>query len=276
MGSKARAREDVRPVKTLLPHKQQAPTMSSPLKSRASQKFRANHPYQHQMFADLVKSAKLTKSKFLFQREEEEMNSEVSNMMMNQQVVKVRPGDLTQRRRSGKVKSVSWRKSLCDVCPPTKSSTQEISQQVNTNLFTSSPVERSMTGLQQLHVGSSVALSGSSIALSSSSVALSSSSVALSGSSVFSLPESDQQTCQPNCQYLGTSHYSLYPGLLSLESSPEISSSESLPHESTPSSPESSSPESSSPSRSKSLSKSEGCLKFTFFTTCDSSLERQW
>merc|ERR1711872_405290 len=164
--------------------------MSSSLKSRASQKFRANHPYQHQMFADLVKSAKLTKSKFLFQREEEEMNSEVSNMMMNQQVVKVRPGDLTQRRRSGKVKSVSWRKSLCDVCPPTQSSTQEISQQVNTNLFTSSPVERSMTGLQHLHVGSSVALSGSSVA---------------------SLPESDQQTCQPNCQYLGTSHYSLYP-----------------------------------------------------------------
>merc|ERR1712168_808245 len=260
--SKARAREDVGPVKNSLPHKQQAPTMSSSLKSRASQKFRANHPYQHQMFADLVKSAKLTKSKFLFQREEEEMNSEVSNMMMNQQVVKVRPGDLTQRRRSGKVKSVSWRKSLCDVCPPIQSSTQEISQQVNTNLFTSSPVERSMTGLQQLHVGSSVALSGSS--------------VALSGSSVFSLPKSDQQTCQPNCQYLGTSHYSLYPGLLSLESSPEISLSESLPHESTPSSPESSSPESSSPSRSKSLSKSEGCQKFTFFTTCDSSLERQW
>merc|ERR1711872_855770 len=231
--------------------------MSSSLKTRASQKFRANHPYQHQMFADLVKSAKLTKSKFLFQREEEEMNSEVSNMMMNQQVVKVRPGDLTQRRRSGKVKSVSWRKSLCDVCPPTQSSTQEISQQVNTNLFTSSPVEISVTGLQHLHVGSSVALSGSS--------------VALSGSSVFSLPESDQQTRQPNCQYLGTSHYSLYPGLLSLESSPEILSSESLPHESTPSSPES-----SSPSRSKSLSKSEGCLKFTFFTTCDSSLERQW
>merc|ERR1712168_212841 len=252
--SKARAREDVGPVKNSLPHKQQAPTMSSSLKSRASQKFRANHPYQHQMFADLVKSAKLTKSKFLFQREEEEMNSEVSNMMMNQQVVKVRPGGLTQRRRSGKVKSVSWRKSLCDVCPPTQSSTQEISQQVNTNLFTSSPVEISVTGLQHLHVGSSVALSGSS--------------VALSGSSVFSLPESDQQICQPNCQYLGTSHYSLYPGLLSLESSPEISSSESLPHESTPSSPES-----SSPSRSKSLSKSEGCLKFTFFTTCDSSLE---
>merc|ERR1712058_23579 len=203
--------------------------MSSRIKSRASQKFRANHTYQHKMFADLVKSAKLTKSKFLFQREEEEMNS------------------------------------LCDVCPPIQSWTKEISQPVNTNLFTFSPVERSMTGLQQLHTGSSLALSGSS---------------------VFSLPESDQQTCQPNCQYLGTSHYSLYPDLLSLESSPEISSSESFPHESTPSSPEScspessspesSSPESSSPSRLKSLKKSEGCLKFTFFTTCDSSLERQW
>merc|ERR1712098_991928 len=237
--------------------------MSSSLKSRASQKFRANHPYQHKMFADLVKSAKLTKSKFLFQREEEEMNSELSNMLMNQQVVKVRPGDLPhsyQRKRSGKVKSVSWRKSLCDVCPPIRSWTKEISQPVNTNLFTFSPVERSMTGLQQLHAGSSLALSGSS---------------------VFSLPESDQQTCQPNCQYLGTSHYSLYPGLLSLESSPDISSSESFPHESIPSSPESSSPESSSPessspSRLKSLKKSEGCLKFTFFTTCDSSLERQW
>merc|ERR1719481_2004594 len=106
-----------------------------------------------------------------------------------------------------------------------------------------------MTGLQQLHTGSSLQQTGSSLALS--------------GSSVFSLPESDQQTCQPNCQYLGTSHYSLYPGLLSLESSPDISSSESLPHESTPS------------SRLKSLKKSEGCLKFTFFTTCDSSLERQ-
>merc|ERR1712002_99757 len=251
MGSKARAREDVRPVKNLLPHKQQAPTMSSPLKSRASQKFRANHPYQHQMFADLVKSAKLTnKSKFMFQREDEEMNSEMSNMVRNQEIVQLRPDDLPHsklRKRSLKLKSVSWRKSLCDVCPST-----EISEQKFTNLHRqqqpSTPGDKDLSELQQLDVGSSD----------------------------LCLP--DLNTCQEylplmcpaSCQNLPS-----YSELPSLESSPgEYSYPESLSHES--SSPGSSSSESSSPSRTISLSKPGTCLKFSFFTSCDSNIERQW
>merc|ERR1712013_17148 len=134
------------------PATQQPLTMSSPVKSRASQKFRANHPYQHQMFADLVKSAKLTKSKFLFQREDEEMNSEMSNMLRNQEMVQLRPEDLSHcklRKRSLKLKSVSWRKSLCDICPST-----EISQQKFRNLHrqqTSTPSgDKNLSGLEQL------------------------------------------------------------------------------------------------------------------------------
>jgi len=229
--------------------------MSSPVKSRASQKFRANHPYQHQMFADLVKSAKLTKSKFLFQREDEEMNSEMSNMLRNQEMVQLRPEDLSHcklRKRSLKLKSVSWRKSLCDICPST-----EISQQKFRNLHrqqTTSPGDKNLSGLEQLNAGSSDS----------------------------SLPELN--TCQEHlplvsiCQNLPS--YSVISELPSLESSPgEYSYPESLSHESSSpgsSSSESSSPESSSPSRTISLSKTGGCLKFSFFTSCDSNIERQW
>merc|ERR1719414_1554683 len=225
--------------------------MSSPVKSRASQKFRANHPYQHQMFADLVKSAKLTKSKFLFQREDEEMNSEMSNMLRNQEIVQLRPEDLPHcklRKRSLKLKSVSWRKSLCDICPST-----EISQQKFRNLHrqqTSAHGDKNLSGLEQLNTGSSDS----------------------------SLPELNTcqeylpLVCTANCQNLPS--YSVISELPSLESSPgEYSYPESLSHES--SSPGSSSSESSSPSRTISLSKTVGCLKFSFFTTCDSNIERQ-
>ena len=231
--------------------------MSSPVKSRASQKFRANHPYQHQMFADLVKSAKLTKSKFLFQREDEEMNSEMSNMLRNQEMVQLRPEDLSHcklRKRSLKLKSVSWRKSLCDICPST-----EISQQKFRNLHrqqTSTPGDKNLSGLEQLN----------------------------SGSSDSSLPELNTcqeylpLVCTASCQNLPS--YSVISELPSLESSPgEYSYPESLSHESSSpgsSSSESSSPESSSPSRTISLSKTGGCLKFSFFTSCDSNIERQW
>ena len=231
--------------------------MSSPVKSRASQKFRANHPYQHQMFADLVKSAKLTKSKFLFQREDEEMNSEMSNMLRNQEMVQLRPEDLSHcklRKRSLKLKSVSWRKSLCDICPST-----EISQQKFRNLHrqqTSTPGDKNLSGLEQLNAGSSDS----------------------------SLPELNTcqeylpLVCTASCQNLPS--YSVISELPSLESSPgEYSYPEPLSHESSSpgsSSSESSSPESSSPSRTISLSKTGGCLKFSFFTSCDSNIERQW
>ena len=231
--------------------------MSSPVKSRASQKFRANHPYQHQMFADLVKSAKLTKSKFLFQREDEEMNSEMSNMLRNQEMVQLRPEDLSHcklRKRSLKLKSVSWRKSLCDICPST-----EISQQKFRNLHrqqTSTPGDKNLSGIEQLNAGSSDS----------------------------SLPELNTcqeylpLVCTASCQNLPS--YSVISELPSLESSPgEYSYPESLSHESLSpgsSSSESSSPESSSPSRTISLSKTGGCLKFSFFTSCDSNIERQW
>merc|ERR1711892_825742 len=89
--------------------------MSSPLKSRASQKFRANHPYQHQMFSILVKGAKQTKTKFMFQREEDEINNELSNMLQNQQNMLFRPADLTDnqlKKGSPNPKRVSWKESL--------------------------------------------------------------------------------------------------------------------------------------------------------------------
>jgi len=89
--------------------------MTFPLKSRASQKFRANHPYQHQMFSSLVKGAKQTKTKFMFQREEDEINNELSNMHQNQQNVLFRPADLSDnqlRKASPNPKRVSWKESL--------------------------------------------------------------------------------------------------------------------------------------------------------------------
>jgi len=70
------------------------------------------------MFVNLVKGAKQTKSKFLFQREEDEINNELSNMVKNQQAAQFRLGDLTcdrLKKRSKHVKRVSWRKSLCEV-----------------------------------------------------------------------------------------------------------------------------------------------------------------
>jgi len=91
--------------------------MTSPLKSRASQKFRANHPYQHQMFSSLVKGAKQTKTKFMFQREEDEINNELSNMHQNQQNVLFRPADLSVnqlRKGSPNPKRVSWKESLLE------------------------------------------------------------------------------------------------------------------------------------------------------------------
>merc|ERR1712121_340272 len=236
--------------------------MSSSLKSRASQKFRANHPYQHQMFADLVKSAKLTKSKFLFQREDEEMNSEMSNMLRNQEIVQLRPEDLPHcklRKRSLKLKSVSWRKSLCDICPST-----EISQQKFRNLHrqqTSAHGDKNLSGLEQLNTGS----------LDSSLPELN------------TCQEYLPLVCTASCQNLPS--YSVISELPSLWSSPgEYSYPESLSHESSSpgssssesSSLGSSSSESSSPSRTISLSKTVGCLKFSFFTTCDSNIERQW
>lgn len=110
--------------------------MNSPLKSRASQKFRANHPSQHQMFLNLVKGAKQTKSKFLFQREEDEINNELSNMVKNQQNAQFRLGDLTcdrLRKRSNYVKRVSWRKSLCEVRAISESLTDKLPGVLGTN-----------------------------------------------------------------------------------------------------------------------------------------------
>jgi len=98
---------------------------SPPVRSRASLKFRANHPSEHRMFVDLVKNAKVTRSKFLWQREEEEVNCEFSNMLKNQANVKPRPADFedsckekntreASRKRSRLTKRVSWKQTLCE------------------------------------------------------------------------------------------------------------------------------------------------------------------
>merc|ERR1712106_92933 len=83
----------------------------------ASQKFRANHPYQHQMFSSMVNRAKQTKTKFMFQREEDEINNELSNMHQNQQNVLFRTADLSVnqlRKGSPNPKRVSWKESLLE------------------------------------------------------------------------------------------------------------------------------------------------------------------
>merc|ERR1712066_127988 len=85
-------------------------------KSRAAQKFRANHPYQHQMFSTLVRSAKQYKSKFVFQRESEEMNNELSNMVRNHENTQYRATDpACTKKRPESVKHVRWSVCLCEV-----------------------------------------------------------------------------------------------------------------------------------------------------------------
>jgi len=104
--------------------------MNSPLKSRASLKFRANHPAQHQMFVNLVKNAKQTKSKFLWQREENEINGELANMVKNQENSQFRLGDVAcdrLRKRSRNLKRVSWKKSLCEFRTISENRSAEIS-----------------------------------------------------------------------------------------------------------------------------------------------------
>lgn len=98
------------------------------MKSRASQKFLANHPGQHQMFVNLVKSAKQTKCKFQWQREEDQINNEMSNMVKNQKITQFRQGDLTsdrQRKRLNLHKRVSWKKNLFEIRTITESRSDE-------------------------------------------------------------------------------------------------------------------------------------------------------
>ena len=88
------------------------------MKSRASEKFLANHPGQHEIFVNLLKSAKQTKSKFLWQREEDQINTELSNMVKNVNNLKFRKEDLIceqQRKRQKANKRVTWSKNLFDV-----------------------------------------------------------------------------------------------------------------------------------------------------------------
>ena len=65
------------------------------VKSRAAQKFLANHPVQHQAIANIIKSEKPTRSKFQWQSEEDQISDEWSNMMRNQKIVRLREEDLT-------------------------------------------------------------------------------------------------------------------------------------------------------------------------------------
>ena len=88
------------------------------MKSRASEKFLANHPGQHELFVNLLKSAKQTKTKFLWQIEEDQINTELYNMLKNIDNLKFRKDDLAceqQRKRQKVNKRVTWSKNLFDV-----------------------------------------------------------------------------------------------------------------------------------------------------------------
>jgi len=89
-------------------------------RSRATKMFLANHPSQHEIFVDILKSAKheSERPRFIFQREKDEMNSEYSNMMKNRAISQFREEDFSserQRKRQKLLKKVTWRQDLVEV-----------------------------------------------------------------------------------------------------------------------------------------------------------------
>ena len=92
--------------------------MKKTLKSRASLKFLTNHPGQHKVLMDLLKSAKQTKSKFSWQTEENQINIELCNMIRNKDLLKLRREDnITEQQRKIEKhqKRVTWSKNLFEV-----------------------------------------------------------------------------------------------------------------------------------------------------------------
>ena len=92
--------------------------MKKTMKTHDSQKFLTNHPGQHKIFIDLLKSTKQTKSKFPWQTEETQINTELFNMIRNQDLLKVRREDTVtkQHRKNEKPqKRVTWSKNLFEV-----------------------------------------------------------------------------------------------------------------------------------------------------------------
>ena len=80
--------------------------------------FLAKHPTQHDMFVNILKSVKHERSNLLFHREDDEMNSEYSNMVKNKNISQFRAEDLhcEQRRKRQKVlKRVTWCENLVNV-----------------------------------------------------------------------------------------------------------------------------------------------------------------
>jgi len=266
--------------------------MTFPLKSRASQKFRANHPYQHQMFSSLVKGAKQTKTKFMFQREEDEINKEFSNMIQNQQNVLLRPADLTfnqPRKVSPDPKRVSWKNILCE------ERTIPEEEKHLPSLWTGQTCPRTWPDLiLQTCYSPSKASEGNHVTdvqdVSQTAYCTESADTRtlLSDNRDSPLPDLLRQSrLQParlgghlpdlllltnriSQQGFPFSQDNLYES-----SSPESASPESSPSES--SSPESSSPEPSSPESSEIFCKTKdhSCMKLSFFLDCDPCIERQ-
>jgi hypothetical protein len=92
--------------------------MKKSMRSRASLKFLTNHPCQHKVFMDLLKSAEQKKSKFSWQTEEKQINIELFNMIKNQDLLKLRREDnITEQQRKIEKpqKRVTWSKILFEV-----------------------------------------------------------------------------------------------------------------------------------------------------------------
>ena len=99
------------------------------VKSRAAQKFLANHPVQHQNIANMAKSAKPTRSKFQWQSEEDQISDEWANMMRNQKIVRLREEDLTSDwpcKRQNIQKKVTWSENLVEVHNITENQAEEV------------------------------------------------------------------------------------------------------------------------------------------------------
>ena len=88
-------------------------------KNKALKKFQSRHPDQHQLFSVMFQSAKQTRnSSFCWQTESEEINSDWTNMVKNEELIKFSKEDEiyeTEKLSKPLSKSVTWSKNLLDI-----------------------------------------------------------------------------------------------------------------------------------------------------------------
>jgi hypothetical protein len=209
------------------------------------------------MFSTLVRSAKQYKSKFVFQRESEEMNSELSNMVRNHENTQYRATDpACTKKRPESVKEVRWSACLCEVRTIPSVEKEDMQEEdAKQELGSACSGDRLISSypdlLQPAYLGTSPHMTRHQ------------------ASAILSLPDIIQQTwCRP--ARLDTN----LPDLLQL--CQEYASPSSSASSSSPSSvkPPFVSPSLSSPLSSSTV-KEQGYLQFSFPMDCEPGFQRQ-